>query len=146
VPGASWSACTSRVASPYSSAYDSASVSPGSFPAFRTRRRPAPAVVAAAAANAKPRASTPATTSNRPANGATSSAATVASAGPSASTGVRSTKRMPGVGKSGITRASASIAAAAEDVMRAPYAARVAGVLRALPRVTGGSSAAPALA
>ncbi len=62
-PGANASWCTSIVASPYSSAYDSSYVAAGSFPFFRTGTNPAPSASATGAARMNPRASIPTTLS-----------------------------------------------------------------------------------
>ena len=56
--------------SPYSSAYETDAAGRGSLPALRIGTRPTPAAIATAPASRNPRASTPATTSNVPANGA----------------------------------------------------------------------------
>src|SRR5690606_4928948 len=101
------SACTSSVAVPYSRAYVAEFVSRGSLPALRTGTTPVPVAYAIAAASKNPRASMPATMSNRgvePPYSSTIASTVRRKAGPSAKSGLRSLKTMPSLGKPGTSR------------------------------------------
>src|SRR6478672_5105512 len=110
------SRCTSRVASPYSRAYDTAWVSRGSLPALRIGTKPTPSASATGAARMKPRASMPTTLStttvplvSRPA--AASAVMIAENAWWSARTGVMSLNVTPSCGQSAtstVRRVSAS--------------------------------------
>src|SRR5262249_42735687 len=65
---------------------------------------PVPSAYAAAAPTIKPRDSMPSTRSTRPRKGCTSASMAARKASLSASRGVMSLKRMPGLGKSGMSR------------------------------------------
>src|SRR3954447_901916 len=108
-PAATASEWTSSASVAYSSTYSARTVSCGSLPGLRASTNPAPSSRATAGPSRKPRASAPMTTSTRRSRARSASPVTAASS-PSgeARTGVMSLNTMPGFGKSGMSRTSAS--------------------------------------
>src|SRR3954465_9260043 len=108
-PAATASEWTSSASVAYSSTYSPRTVSCGSLPGLARTTNPAPSSRATAGPSRKPRASAPMTTSTRRSRARSASPVTAASS-PSgeARTGVMSLKTMPGFGKSGMSRTSAS--------------------------------------
>src|SRR4051812_805908 len=108
-PLATASECSSSASVPYSRRYSARTVSCGSLPGLRASTNPAPSSRASAGPSRKPRASAPITTSTRRSRARSASPVTAASS-PSgeARTGVMSLNTMPGFGKSGMSRTSAS--------------------------------------
>src|SRR3954454_2812298 len=108
-PGEIASECSSRRSVPYSSSYSAVTVSRGSLPGLRARTKPASSSLATAGPSRKPRASAPMTSSAPTARPYSASASTAArKASGEAISGVMSRKRMPGRGKSGMSRTKAA--------------------------------------
>src|SRR3954469_13440486 len=109
VPGAMASVCSSSRSVPYSSWYSAVTVAYGSLPGLRARTKPASSSLATAGPSRKPRASAPMTSSAPTARPYSASASTAArKASGEAISGVMSRKRMPGRGKSGMSRTKAA--------------------------------------
>src|SRR6266508_2436697 len=104
-PGLSASRCISSVAEPYSRSYSTLTTSAGSLPSLRTGTKPTPRLYAIGAPKMNPRDSMPTTTSmsRLPMRSMSPSIAALKDS-PSFNSVVMSLNRMPGLGKSGMSR------------------------------------------
>src|SRR5579859_3909096 len=104
-PGLMASLCISSVAEPYSRSYSTLTTSAGSLPSLRTGTKPTPRAYAIGAPKMKPRDSMPTTTSTGlPWILARSPSTALLKESPSLSSVVMSLSRIPGFGKSGMSR------------------------------------------
>src|SRR5690242_12212215 len=104
-PGVIASLCISSVAEPYSRSYSTLTTSAGSLPSLRTGTKPTPRAYAIGAPKMKPRDSMPTTTSTGlPWIFARRPSTALLNESPSLSSVVMSLNRIPGFGKSGMSR------------------------------------------